>query len=138
MGRGCGGDEGDGHDEEGEGGFGGDEEAAAVRESERGGAGGGGGNGEVLEQMKLEEPVKGEEFVEALHEKEERRKGGTTRNQFFFIAFICSFAYYAFPGYLFQMLTSLSWICWIFPHSVLAHQLGLGLHGMGISAIGLD
>ncbi|KAJ6326552.1 hypothetical protein OIU78_013618 [Salix suchowensis] len=51
----------------------------------------------------------------ALHEKEERSKGGVTRTQFFLIAFTCSFAYYVFPGYLFEMLTSLSWICWIFP-----------------------
>ncbi|KAG0476085.1 hypothetical protein HPP92_012926 [Vanilla planifolia] len=74
----------------------------------------------------------------ALHEKEVRTKGGLTRNQFFIIAFICSFAYYVFPGYLFSMLTSLSWICWFFPHSVLAHQLGSGLHGLGIGSIGLD
>ncbi|XP_068635317.1 oligopeptide transporter 7-like [Aristolochia californica] len=74
----------------------------------------------------------------ALHEKEERAKGGLTKNQFFLIAFICSFAYYLFPGYLFSMLTSLSWICWIFPNSVLAHQLGSGLLGLGIGAVGLD
>ncbi|KAK9284619.1 hypothetical protein L1049_023795 [Liquidambar formosana] len=74
----------------------------------------------------------------ALHEKEERPKGGFTRNQFFLIAFICSFAYYVFPGYLFPMLSSLSGICWIFPTSVLAHQLGSGLHGLGIGAIGFD
>ncbi|KAK6162222.1 hypothetical protein DH2020_002063 [Rehmannia glutinosa] len=74
----------------------------------------------------------------ALHEKEERPKGGVTRTQFFVIAFICSFAYYIFPGYLFEMLTSLSWICWIFPKSVLAQQLGSGLSGLGIGAIGLD
>ncbi|KAI5655283.1 hypothetical protein M9H77_32470 [Catharanthus roseus] len=74
----------------------------------------------------------------ALHEKEERPKGGVTRTQFFVIAFICSFAYYVFPGYLIQMLTSLSWICWIFPKSVLAQQLGSGLSGLGIGAIGLD
>ncbi|XP_074357081.1 oligopeptide transporter 7-like isoform X2 [Apium graveolens] len=74
----------------------------------------------------------------ALHEKEERSKGGLTRTRFFLIAFICSFAFYVFPGYLFQMLTSFSWICWIFPRSVLAQQLGSGLHGLGIGAIGLD
>ncbi|XP_051114799.1 oligopeptide transporter 7 [Andrographis paniculata] len=73
-----------------------------------------------------------------LHEKEERPKGGVTRTQFFLIAFVCSFAYYIFPGYLFQMLTSLSWICWIFPKSVLAQQLGSGLRGLGIGAVGLD
>ncbi|EHA8590627.1 hypothetical protein COCNU_scaffold021460G000020 [Cocos nucifera] len=74
----------------------------------------------------------------ALHEKEVRPKQGLTRNQFFMVAFVCSFAYYVFPGYLFSMLTSLSWICWIFPGSVLAQQLGSGLYGLGIGAIGLD
>ncbi|KAL2903094.1 Oligopeptide transporter 7 [Bienertia sinuspersici] len=49
-----------------------------------------------------------------------------------------SFAYYVFPGYLFQMLTSLSWICWVWPKSILAQQLGSGLHGLGIAAFGLD
>ncbi|KAK6947972.1 Oligopeptide transporter, OPT superfamily [Dillenia turbinata] len=74
----------------------------------------------------------------ALHEKEERPKGGLTRTQFFLIAFTCSFAYYVFPGYIFQMLTSMSWICWIFPSSVLAQQLGSGLYGLGIAAFGFD
>ncbi|KAI3968455.1 hypothetical protein MKW92_020318 [Papaver armeniacum] len=74
----------------------------------------------------------------ALHEKEERAKGGLTRTQFFLIAFVCSFAYYVFPGYLFPMLTSLSWVCWVFPNSVLAQQLGSGLKGLGLGAIGLD
>ncbi|CAL5430074.1 unnamed protein product [Camellia sinensis] len=74
----------------------------------------------------------------ALHEKEERAKGGVTRTQFFLIALTCSFAYYVFPGYLFEMLTSFSWICWIFPTSVLAQQLGSGLYGLGIGALGFD
>ncbi|XP_059644983.1 oligopeptide transporter 7-like [Cornus florida] len=73
-----------------------------------------------------------------LHEREKRPKGGLTRNQFFLITFICSFAYYVFPGYLFPKLTSLSWLCWIFPASILVQQLGSGLHGLGIGAIGLD
>ncbi|KAK4748696.1 hypothetical protein SAY87_015282 [Trapa incisa] len=74
----------------------------------------------------------------ALHEDEERSRGGLTRIQFFLIAFTCSFAYYIFPGYLFEMLTSLSWICWIFPKSVLAQQLGSGLYGLGIAVVGID
>ncbi|KAK8693063.1 hypothetical protein V6N13_070661 [Hibiscus sabdariffa] len=74
----------------------------------------------------------------ALHEKEEKAKGRLTRNQFFLIAFTCSFAYYVFPGYLFPTLTSLSWFCWLFPTSVVAHQLGSGLRGLGIGAIGFD
>ncbi|KAH9311292.1 hypothetical protein KI387_026327, partial [Taxus chinensis] len=74
----------------------------------------------------------------ALHEKEKRPKGGLTRNQFFLLVFTCSFAYYVLPGYLFPMITSLSWICWIFPKSVLAQQLGSGLYGLGIGVIGID
>ncbi|KAK4430338.1 Oligopeptide transporter 7 [Sesamum alatum] len=74
----------------------------------------------------------------ALHEKEVRARGALTRNQFFLIAFLCSFAYYVFPGYLLPKLTSVSWICWIFSSSVLFQQLGSGLHGLGIGAIGLD
>lgn len=61
-----------------------------------------------------------------------------TRNQFFLITFLCSFCYYVIPGYLFPMMSSLSWICWIFPRSVLAQQLGSGLYGLGIGAVGID
>ncbi|MCL7023772.1 hypothetical protein MKW94_019540, partial [Papaver nudicaule] len=74
----------------------------------------------------------------ALHAKETKSKGGLSRIHFFLVAFVCSFTYYVLPGYLFPMLTSLSWVCWIFPKSVLAQQLGSGLHGLGIGAIGLD
>ncbi|MQL92607.1 hypothetical protein Taro_025249 [Colocasia esculenta] len=74
----------------------------------------------------------------ALHEKEKRPKGSLSRNQFFLIAFMCSFAYYVFPGYLFTLLTSISWVCFIFPNSILAQQIGSGMEGMGAGAIGLD
>ncbi|KAL6956822.1 OPT superfamily [Sarracenia purpurea var. burkii] len=74
----------------------------------------------------------------ALHEKEKRPNGGLTKIQFFIVAFACSFAYYVVPGYLFPMLTSLSWLCWLFPNSILAQQLGSGLHGLGIGALGFD
>ncbi|KAH9774961.1 Oligopeptide transporter 7 [Citrus sinensis] len=74
----------------------------------------------------------------ALHEREKRASGGVTRTQFFMIGFVCSFAYYVFPGYLLEMLTSLSWICWIFPKSVVAQQVGSGLFGLGVAAVGID
>lgn len=74
----------------------------------------------------------------ALHDKSKRPKGGTTRTQFFLIVFLCSFAYYVLPGYLFAMLSSISWICWLAPKSVLVQQLGSGLNGLGIGAFGLD
>ncbi|KAK8587265.1 hypothetical protein V6N13_086259 [Hibiscus sabdariffa] len=74
----------------------------------------------------------------ALHEKENRPKGGTTLNQFFLLVLICSFAYYVLPGYLFTTLTSFSWVCWLAPKSVLVQQLGSGLEGLGIGSFGLD
>ncbi|KAL5735613.1 hypothetical protein ACOSQ2_030401 [Xanthoceras sorbifolium] len=74
----------------------------------------------------------------ALHETEKRVRGGVTRLQFFLIVFISSFAYYIVPGYLFPSLSALSFVCWIWKESVLAQQLGSGLHGFGIGSFGLD
>ncbi|XP_020225423.1 oligopeptide transporter 6 isoform X2 [Cajanus cajan] len=74
----------------------------------------------------------------ALHEKGKRPKGGTTRTQFFLLVLISGLAYYVFPGYLFSMLTSFSWMCWVAPKSVLVQQLGSGLRGLGIAAFGID
>ncbi|KAF5201856.1 Oligopeptide transporter [Thalictrum thalictroides] len=74
----------------------------------------------------------------ALHEKEKRPKGGVTRTQFFLIIVTCSFAYYILPGFLFPMLTSLSWVCWVFPKTILVHQLGSGMKGLGLGVVSLD
>ncbi|KAK0596292.1 hypothetical protein LWI29_014432 [Acer saccharum] len=73
----------------------------------------------------------------ALHEKEHRSKG-LTRMRFFLIVFVASFVYYAFPGYLFPILTFFSWVCWAWPHSITAQQIGSGYHGLGIGAFTLD
>ncbi|TXG69771.1 hypothetical protein EZV62_004706 [Acer yangbiense] len=73
----------------------------------------------------------------ALHEKEHRSKG-LTRMRFFLIVFVASFVYYAFPGYLFPILTFFSWVCWVWPHSITAQQIGSGYHGLGIGAFTLD
>lgn len=73
----------------------------------------------------------------ALHEKESKSKG-LTRMQFFLIALAASFAYYTLPGYLFPILTFFSWVCWAWPHSITAQQIGSGYHGLGIGAFTLD
>ena len=76
-----------------------------------------------------------------MHEKEDEddnEKKRMSRAKFFVIALTCSFLWYLFPGYLFQTLQSISWVCWAFPHSVTAHQLGSGLNGLGIGAFALD
>ncbi|PSS04477.1 Oligopeptide transporter like [Actinidia chinensis var. chinensis] len=74
----------------------------------------------------------------ALHEKEKRPQGGTTRTQFFLITFMCGFAYYIFPGYLIPLLTSFSWVCWLAPKSILVQQIGSGMKGLGIGSLGFD
>ncbi|XP_071694164.1 oligopeptide transporter 4-like [Rutidosis leptorrhynchoides] len=81
----------------------------------------------------------------ALHEKEDEeedpaneKKKRMSRSKFFVIVLACSFVWYLFPGYLFQTLQSISWVCWAFPNSVTAHQLGSGFSGLGLGAFSLD
>ncbi|OIV97835.1 hypothetical protein TanjilG_12592 [Lupinus angustifolius] len=72
----------------------------------------------------------------ALHEKDDGH--GLSRGKFFLIALICSFTWYLVPGYLFETLTTISWVCWIFPNSVTAHQIGSGSKGLGVGSFALD
>jgi hypothetical protein len=58
--------------------------------------------------------------------------------EFFMIAMMALFVYYVLPGYLFMMLTFFSWVCWAWPNSVTAHQLGSGQYSLGIGAISFD
>ncbi|KAH6785023.1 oligopeptide transporter 4 [Perilla frutescens var. hirtella] len=81
----------------------------------------------------------------ALHEKDDEDDGGESgtkrpmsRSKFFAITLTCSFLWYLFPGFLFQTLQSISWVCWAFPHSVTAQQIGSGFSGLGIGAFTLD
>ncbi|MQL73878.1 hypothetical protein Taro_006205 [Colocasia esculenta] len=83
----------------------------------------------------------------ALHEKDDgptpaanHSDGGRrlSRAKFFLVVFFCSFIWYVVPGYLFNTLTSVSWVCWAFSSSVTAQQLGSGLHGLGLGAFTLD
>ncbi|CAM8905194.1 unnamed protein product [Rhodiola kirilowii] len=73
----------------------------------------------------------------ALHEKDPKSQG-YTRMKFFLIVFGASFIYYAFPGYLFQILTFFSVICFIWPHNITAQQVGSGYKGLGVGAFTLD
>ncbi|KAH7510624.1 hypothetical protein FEM48_ZijujUnG0106600 [Ziziphus jujuba var. spinosa] len=71
----------------------------------------------------------------ALHENDKNRM---SRGKFFLIALICSFSWYVVPGYLFPTLSTISWVCWIFPNSITAQQLGSGMQGLGLGALALD
>ena len=61
-----------------------------------------------------------------------------TRAKFFVIALICSFSWYLVPGYFFSTLSNISWVCWAFPNSVTAQQLGSGMRGLGLGSLTLD
>ncbi|XP_048235829.1 oligopeptide transporter 1 isoform X2 [Ricinus communis] len=74
----------------------------------------------------------------ALHEDEKRPKRGLSRLQFFLLVLISSFAYYIIPNYLFQSITAMSFVCWIWKDSITAQQIGSGLHGLGIGSFGFD
>lgn len=54
------------------------------------------------------------------------------------IALICSFSWYVVPGYLFPTLSTISWVCWVFPNSIAAQQIGSGMRGLGLGAFSLD
>ncbi|CAN6696551.1 unnamed protein product [Malus baccata var. baccata] len=74
----------------------------------------------------------------ALHEKEKRPKGGLTRLQFFLTVFVCSFAYYIIPGFLFPSISAFSIVCLIWKSSITAQQIGSGMGGLGIGSFGFD
>ncbi|CAO2202324.1 unnamed protein product [Urochloa humidicola] len=74
----------------------------------------------------------------ALHEKEKRPKGGTTRLQFFLTVLITSFAYYIVPNYLFPTISTISLACLFWKNSVTAQQIGSGVYGLGVGSFGLD
>ncbi|KAF5196052.1 Oligopeptide transporter [Thalictrum thalictroides] len=74
-------------------------------------------------------------LFQALHEKEERRM---SRAKFFMIVLVCSFCYAVVPGYLFPTISSISWVCWVWPKSVNAQLIGSGMQGLGLGAFPVD
>ncbi|GLB36767.1 putative oligopeptide transporter [Lyophyllum shimeji] len=65
-------------------------------------------------------------------------RGGLSRERFFVYAFIGSFTWYFFPGYIFQALSYFSWVTWIRPDDPTIAALFGYVHGMGMSVITFD
>ncbi|KAJ7791750.1 OPT oligopeptide transporter [Mycena olivaceomarginata] len=65
-------------------------------------------------------------------------RGGLSRERFFLYAFLGSFSWYFFPGYIFQALSYFSWVTWIRPNDPTIAQLFGYVHGMGMSVITFD
>ncbi|KAJ2690423.1 hypothetical protein H4R19_006431, partial [Coemansia spiralis] len=61
-----------------------------------------------------------------------------SRTKFFWICFGCSFVWYFVPGYLVQVLSTVSVLCLIAPNNHLANLVGDGKRGLGILAFSLD
>ncbi|KAI8869385.1 oligopeptide transporter 7-like protein [Ramicandelaber brevisporus] len=63
---------------------------------------------------------------------------GLSRTQMFWAVFVAAFVWYWVPGFLFQMLSVLSVLCFFNRDSVLLAQLGDGASGMALLAFTFD
>jgi OPT family small oligopeptide transporter len=65
-------------------------------------------------------------------------RGGVNRERFFLYAFLGSFTWYFFPGYLFKALSYFTWVCWIAPENIKVNQMFGYISGLGMSTITFD
>ncbi|KAG0274032.1 hypothetical protein BGZ96_004556, partial [Linnemannia gamsii] len=68
---------------------------------------------------------------------EDLQPGQWSRFKFFLVATGCMFLYQWLPGFIFPMLSSIAWVCWINPRNTVLAQVG-GVNGLGVGAISLD
>ncbi|KAJ2589631.1 hypothetical protein H4R99_007393 [Coemansia sp. RSA 1722] len=62
----------------------------------------------------------------------------TSRTQFFWICFAGSFVWYFVPGYLLQVVSTISVLCLVAPNNHLANLIGDGKQGLGVLSFSLD
>ncbi|KAF9190594.1 hypothetical protein BGZ49_003673 [Haplosporangium sp. Z 27] len=72
-----------------------------------------------------------------LHKNEDLKPGQWSRFKFFLVAAVCMFVYQWIPGFLFPVLSSIAWICWIKPDNLVLSQI-TGAGGLGFGAISLN
>ncbi|KAF9386482.1 hypothetical protein CPB97_003656 [Podila verticillata] len=72
-----------------------------------------------------------------LHKDEELQEGQMSRYKFFCIAATAIFFYQWIPGFMFTVLASIAWVCWINPKNHVLSQIG-GSQALGIGALTLD
>ena len=61
-----------------------------------------------------------------------------SRERFFFLACLCSFAWYWAPGYLWTGLSVFNWVCWIAPNNVVVNSLFGSISGLGMGLVTFD
>ncbi|KAI1315018.1 hypothetical protein EDD11_001403 [Mortierella claussenii] len=72
-----------------------------------------------------------------LHKEEDLKPGQWSRFKFFLVATLAMFLYQWIPGFIFPVLSSIAWICWIKPDNLVLSQI-TGAGGLGFGAISLD
>ncbi|KAK0535635.1 hypothetical protein OC835_002310 [Tilletia horrida] len=77
-------------------------------------------------------------LLSTLHHSQQAEKGRMSRERFFLYAFLGSFFYYWFPGYIFTALSSFNWACWIAPNNVKLNQMMGVSSGLGMGILTFD
>ncbi|KAF8933472.1 hypothetical protein BGZ58_006338 [Dissophora ornata] len=72
-----------------------------------------------------------------LHKDEELAPGQWSRFKFFLVATLGMFLYHWIPSFLFPVISTFAWICWIKPDNLVLSQI-TGTGGLGFGAISLD
>ncbi|KAG0267865.1 hypothetical protein DFQ27_008045 [Actinomortierella ambigua] len=72
-----------------------------------------------------------------LHKEEDLEPGQWSRYKFFLVAAVGMFCYTWLPGYIFPVLATFSWICWLNKDSILHAQV-FGPSGMAVGVLAFD
>ncbi|CAF0955902.1 unnamed protein product [Adineta steineri] len=79
--------------------------------------------------------------IRTLHHEDEtelnRSRWTMSRFKFFWLMFLFQFLWYWFPGYIFPLLASFSFVCMIAPDNIIFSQI-TGANGLGVGALQLD
>ena len=64
--------------------------------------------------------------------------GHMSRERFLYIACVCSFVWFWFPGYLWTGLSVFNWVCWIAPNNIVVNSMFGSLSGLGMGLVSFD
>ncbi|KFH72326.1 OPT family small oligopeptide transporter [Podila verticillata NRRL 6337] len=76
-------------------------------------------------------------LMNTLHKEEDLQPGQWSRFKFFCIAAAGMYCYAWIPSFIFPVIASIAWVCWIDPKNLVLSQVG-GAGGLGVGAISLD
>ncbi|CAD6885939.1 unnamed protein product [Tilletia controversa] len=77
-------------------------------------------------------------LLTTLHHTRQAEPGRMSRERFFVYAFLASFVWYFFPGYIFTALSYFNWACWIAPNNIILNQLMGVNQGLGMGILTFD